>query len=135
MSWSTAAHEPYPRNASVKRTRAPRSVAAVAAEAAEEGMRRSTTTTPSIDTEADAEPTTDDPALAGGMRSQIMEGLRYILGHEYLGNIAATTATSNLFGNIGFAIFPVYRIASSRCRRPGSAPLGGSAEPESSSAP
>jgi MFS family permease len=45
---------------------------------------------------------------AGGMRSQIMDGLRYILRHEYLGNIAATTATSNLFGNIGFAIFPVY---------------------------
>jgi MFS family permease len=44
----------------------------------------------------------------GGMRQQILEGLRYILGHEYLGNIAATTATSNLFGNIAFAIFPVY---------------------------
>jgi MFS family permease len=43
-----------------------------------------------------------------GMRQQIMEGLHYILGHEYLGNIAATTATSNLFTNIGFAIFPVY---------------------------
>jgi MFS family permease len=45
---------------------------------------------------------------AGGMRSQIMDGLRYIGGHEYLGHIAATTATSNLFGNIGFAIFAVY---------------------------
>jgi MFS family permease len=45
---------------------------------------------------------------AGGMRSQIRDGLNYILRHEYLGNIAATTATSNLFGNIGFAIFPVY---------------------------
>jgi MFS family permease len=45
---------------------------------------------------------------AAGMRRQIMEGLRYILRHEYLGNIAATTATSNLFGNIGMAIFPVY---------------------------
>jgi len=50
-------------------------------------------------------PGADEP---GGMRSQIMDGLRYILRHEYLGNIAATTATSNLFGNIGFAIFPVY---------------------------
>jgi MFS family permease len=45
---------------------------------------------------------------AGGMRQQIMDGLRYILRHEYLGNIAATTATSNLFGNIAFAIFPVF---------------------------
>jgi MFS family permease len=42
------------------------------------------------------------------MRRQIADGLRYILRHEYLGNIAATTATSNLFGNIAFAIFPVY---------------------------
>jgi predicted MFS family arabinose efflux permease len=45
---------------------------------------------------------------SGSMASQIKDGLRYILRHEYLGNIAATTATSNLFGNIGFAIFPVY---------------------------
>jgi MFS family permease len=44
----------------------------------------------------------------GRMRQQIIDGLRYILRHEYLGHIAATTATSNLFGNIGFAIFPVY---------------------------
>jgi MFS family permease len=51
------------------------------------------------------------PAAAadpGGMRQQIVDGLRYITRHEYLGNIAATTATSNLFSNIGFAIFPVY---------------------------
>ncbi len=51
---------------------------------------------------------TSTGAPAGGMRSQIMDGLRYILRHEYLGRIAATTATSNLFSNIGFAIFPVY---------------------------
>jgi MFS family permease len=44
----------------------------------------------------------------GGMRQQIAEGLRYILQHEYLANIAATTATSNLASNIAFAIFPVY---------------------------
>ena len=47
-----------------------------------------------------------EPAV--GMRRQIIEGLRFITRHEYLGNIAATTATSNLFGNIGFAIFAVY---------------------------
>jgi len=45
---------------------------------------------------------------SGGMIQQIREGLRYIFGHEYLGHIAATTGSSNLFGNIGFAIFPVY---------------------------
>lgn len=49
-----------------------------------------------------------DGSVSGGMRSQIADGLRYILHHEYLGHIAATTAAANLFGNIGFAIFPVY---------------------------
>lgn len=44
----------------------------------------------------------------GGMGRQIRDGLRFILRHEYLGNIAATTATSNLFTNIGAAIFPVF---------------------------
>ena len=58
--------------------------------------------------DAAADAVASDPAPAAGMRTQIMEGLRYILRHEYLGNIAATTATSNLYGNIGFAIFPVY---------------------------
>lgn len=43
-----------------------------------------------------------------GMRAEVGEGLRYILGHRLLSRIAATTGSSNLFGNIGFAIFPVY---------------------------
>ena len=60
------------------------------------------------ETGAAAEAAVADPAPAAGMRTQIIEGLRYILRHEYLGNIAATTATSNLCGNIGFAIFPVF---------------------------
>jgi predicted MFS family arabinose efflux permease len=61
-----------------------------------------------------AEAAVDDPgptladAPAGGMRAQIFDGLRFILRHEYLGNIAATTGISNLFSNIGGAIFPVY---------------------------
>jgi len=56
----------------------------------------------------------DDPgptladAPAGGMRAQIFDGLHFIIRHEYLGNIAATTGISNLFSNIGGAIFPVY---------------------------
>jgi MFS family permease len=49
-----------------------------------------------------------DEPTEGGMRRQIADGLRYILRHEYLGNIAATTAAANLFGNISGAIFPVY---------------------------
>jgi len=44
----------------------------------------------------------------GGMRRQIADGLRFILRHEYLANIAATTAISNLFSNMAFAIFPVF---------------------------
>jgi len=48
---------------------------------------------------------TDD---GGSMRSQIMAGLRYIGHHRFLANIAASTATSNLFSNIAFAILPVY---------------------------
>jgi MFS family permease len=57
-----------------------------------------------------------DPALhsaapandRSGMRSQIADGLRYILRHRYLANIAACTGASNLFSNMAFAIFPVY---------------------------
>jgi MFS family permease len=55
----------------------------------------------------DPGPTLAD-APAGGMREQIFDGLRFITRHEYLGHIAATTGISNLFGNIGAAIFPVY---------------------------
>ncbi|HET7471884.1 MAG TPA: MFS transporter, partial [Candidatus Limnocylindrales bacterium] len=64
---------------------------------------------PTAEASVTAEATAADPGAAGGgMRQQIVAGLRYIFGHEYLGNIAATTGTSNLFGNIGFAIFPVF---------------------------
>ena len=70
--------------------------------------------TPSAEAAVEAERRTSREAGDGadegrvGMRQQIVDGLRYITRHEYLGNIAATTATSNLFSNIGFAIFPVY---------------------------
>ncbi len=47
-------------------------------------------------------------ASRAGMRAEVSEGLRYILGHRYLSRIAATTGSSNLFSNIAFAIFPVY---------------------------
>ena len=64
-----------------------------------------------------AEASAADPAVnpaapgepaQGGMRTEIMEGLRYILRHSYLGHIAASTASSNLFSNIALAIFAVY---------------------------
>ncbi|HKG56111.1 MAG TPA: MFS transporter [Candidatus Limnocylindrales bacterium] len=43
-----------------------------------------------------------------GLRVEIAEGLRYVVGHRYLRSIAATTGASNLFTNIAFAIFPVF---------------------------
>jgi MFS family permease len=43
-----------------------------------------------------------------GMRSQIADGLRYIVRHRFLASIAASTGTSNLFSNLAFAVFPVY---------------------------
>ena len=42
------------------------------------------------------------------MRSEIAEGLRYVLGHRYLRNIAACTGLSNLFSSLVFAVFFVY---------------------------
>jgi MFS family permease len=62
---------------------------------------------PTITMEAAAARSAVEPET-GGMRSQIMSGLRYIGQHRFLANIAASTATSNLFSNIAFAIAPVY---------------------------
>ena len=45
-----------------------------------------------------------------GMRREMAEGLRYVPGHAYLKNIAACTATSNLFGTVGGAVFLVYVV-------------------------
>ncbi|MFN2483836.1 MAG: MFS transporter [Candidatus Limnocylindria bacterium] len=42
------------------------------------------------------------------MRQDVAEGLRYVLGHRYLRWIAACTATSNLFTNLGFAVILIY---------------------------
>ena len=53
---------------------------------------------------ADEASTTDRPSV----RREVAEGLRFVLGHRYLRNIAATTGSSNLFSNILFSIFPVF---------------------------
>jgi MFS family permease len=45
-----------------------------------------------------------------GMRQQVAEGLRYVLGHPYLRNIAACTGTANFFGNVLFSILLVYAV-------------------------
>jgi len=46
------------------------------------------------------------------IRSEVAEGLRYVLGHPYLRYIAASTGLSNLFTSIAFATFAIftYRI-------------------------
>jgi predicted MFS family arabinose efflux permease len=38
------------------------------------------------------------------MRDELREGLRYVLTHPFLKNIAACTALFNFFGNLGFAV-------------------------------
>jgi MFS family permease len=48
------------------------------------------------------------------VRREVAEGLRFVLGHRYLRNIAATTGSSNLFTNILFAIFPVFAYVNLR---------------------
>ena len=44
------------------------------------------------------------------MRQDIATGLRYVTGHRWLRSIAATTGTSNFFGNIGGAILILYLV-------------------------
>ncbi|HEY3162956.1 MAG TPA: MFS transporter [Candidatus Limnocylindrales bacterium] len=86
-----------------------RGAAATESDAVDEGVAEAVAAAnPEAIAESAAATPGDAPGPTGGMRTQIREGLRYILGHEYLGNIAATTASSNLFGNIGLAIFPVF---------------------------
>ena len=45
-----------------------------------------------------------------GMRGELSEGVRYVLGHRYLRWIAASTATFNFFGSLMGAIFLVYAV-------------------------
>jgi MFS family permease len=45
-----------------------------------------------------------------GMLSEIREGLGYVLRHRFLRAIAATTALSNFFSNIAFAILLLYVV-------------------------
>jgi MFS family permease len=42
------------------------------------------------------------------MREELREGLRYVLQHPYLKNIAACTALFNFFGNVAFAVVLVF---------------------------
>jgi MFS family permease len=49
-----------------------------------------------------------DRAPRRKMRTELREGLSYVLRHPYLKNIAACTALFNFFGLMGFAILLVY---------------------------
>ena len=49
----------------------------------------------------------DEAGRPSSMRTEIMEGLRYVFGNRYLRPIAACTGTMNLFGAALFGIFPV----------------------------
>src|SRR5262249_31192663 len=42
------------------------------------------------------------------MREELREGLRYVLTHPFLKNIAACTALFNFWGNVGFAVLLVF---------------------------
>jgi len=54
---------------------------------------------------------TGEPAEPGlGMRREVAEGLRYVLGNRYLRSIAACTGTSNLFFNMMGAILILYAV-------------------------
>jgi len=49
-----------------------------------------------------------DRAPRRKMRTELREGLSYVLTHPYLKNIAACTALFNFFGSLGFAVLLVF---------------------------
>jgi MFS family permease len=51
-------------------------------------------------------PRFDESGRPASMRSDILAGLRYVLGNRYLRPIALCTGTSNLFGAALFGVFP-----------------------------
>jgi MFS family permease len=56
------------------------------------------------------EPPTPPPRGGPGMRREIAEGLRYVLGHSLLRWIAATTGIFNLFSSMTSAILVLYLV-------------------------
>jgi len=56
------------------------------------------------------EPRLNERGERPSMRSEISEGLRYVGGNRLLRSIAATTGTSNFFGNIGQSILILYLV-------------------------
>jgi len=71
-------------------------------------VAENTAADPDVGAEATGGGGRSQPEPQPSMRQQMTEGLRFIGGQRFLRSIAATTASSNLFGNLVFAIFPVY---------------------------
>ena len=57
-----------------------------------------------------AAPTRAERRAGPGMKEEVKEGLRWVLGNRYLRWIAASTATFNLFASIIFSIFLVFAV-------------------------
>jgi MFS family permease len=57
-----------------------------------------------------AHSSTPEGAKGPGMRREVAEGLRYVLGNRYLRAIAACTGSSNFFSNVFFAILILYLV-------------------------
>ena len=57
-----------------------------------------------------AAPTREVRRAGPGMKEEVKEGLRWVLGNRYLRWIAASTATFNLFASIIFSIFLVFAV-------------------------
>jgi MFS family permease len=55
-------------------------------------------------------PTRAERQAGPGMKEEVKEGLRWVLGNRYLRWIAVSTATFNFFGNIIFAIYLVFAV-------------------------
>jgi len=49
-------------------------------------------------------------AAAPSMRRELVDGVRYLLGHRYWRGITTSTATFNFFNNVAFAILMVYLV-------------------------
>jgi MFS family permease len=50
------------------------------------------------------------PRVRTGLRVELLEGLRFVLGHRLLRSIAACTGLHNLFSNVGMAVLFVYAV-------------------------
>jgi MFS family permease len=55
-------------------------------------------------------PTRAERQAGPGMKAEVAEGLRWVLGNRYLRWIAASTATFNFFGNIIGAVYLVFAV-------------------------